>query len=258
MYSEKDTSMGGVEKAFLTTHWSMIEDEGAHDDDRQVAFVELLLKRYWKPVYCYLRRRGFRNEEAKDLTQGFFQEVVLARNLIDKADRTKGRFRTFLLTALDRYVINVYHAQTAKRHIPPAKLVSMSIGDVAELPEVVTTLTAEDSFTYVWVSALLEEVLAALKAEYEQADRQLHWQVFYDRTLCPIMEGGAAPSLEAVCRKHGLTDTVKASNMIVTVKRRFQTLIRQHLRELVMSDEEAEEELQEIKRFLPKVAQDER
>ena len=75
--------MGGVEKVFLTTHWSLIEDRGTDtgDDDRRDAFVELLLKRYWKPVYCYLRRRGFQNEEAKDLTQGFFQEVVLGRNL---------------------------------------------------------------------------------------------------------------------------------------------------------------------------------
>ncbi len=70
------------------------------------------------------------------------------------------------------------------------------------------------------------------------------------------MEGSDAPTLETVCKKHGISDTVKASNMIVTVKRRFQALLRQHLRRSVMSDKEAEEELKEIRRFLPKVAQD--
>jgi hypothetical protein len=70
------------------------------------------------------------------------------------------------------------------------------------------------------------------------------------------MEGSEAPSLDAVCRKYGVSNPAKASNMIVTVKRRFQTLLRQHLRGTVMSDREGEAELQEIRRFLPKMAQD--
>ncbi len=255
MHNNGYTDMGGVGEVFLTTHWSLIEDTGSSTGDKNAALIELLLKKYWKPVYCYLRRRGCRNEEAKDLTQGFFQEVVLGRKLIDKADRTKGRFRSFLLTALNRYLINIHYKQAAKRHIPQTKITSMNIGDMSELPQAVTSLTPEDSFTYAWVSALLEQVLTEVKAECEKADKTLHWQIFRDRALRPIMEGSAAPSLETVCRKYGLSDTVKASNMIVTVKRRFQTLMRQHLRDSVMSDKEAEDELKEIRRFLPKVAQ---
>jgi len=250
------TDMGGVGEVFLTTHWSLIEDMGGSDDDKNSALIELVLKKYWKPVYCYLRRRGYENEEAKDLTQGFFQEVVLGRKLIDKAERTKGRFRSFLLTALNRYLINIHHEQAAKRHVPKAKLVAMDISDMSDLPQAVTALTAEDSFTYAWVSALLEQVLKEVKAECEKADKSLHWQIFRDRALRPIMEGVDTPTLESVCQKHGVSDTVKASNMIVTVKRRFQTLLKQHLRQSVMSDKEAEEELKEIRRFLPKVAQD--
>jgi DNA-directed RNA polymerase specialized sigma24 family protein len=248
--------MGGVEKAFLTTHWSLIEKAATAEADKNAALTDLLLTRYWKPVYCYLRRRGYNNEDAKDLTQGFFQEVILGRNLINKADQTKGRFRTFLLTALNRYLINVFHEQTAKRRIPQSKLHSMSLVDIAEMPQAVTRLTPEDSFTYVWVSALLEDVLALLKKECEQSSQQLHWQCFHDHTLRPIMDGGAAPTLETLCKTYGISDTTKVSNMILTVRRRLQTLIRQHLRALVMSDEEAEEELREIRQFLPKVMQD--
>ena len=112
------TDIGGVGKVFLTTHWSLIEGIGAGDDDKNSALIELLLKKYWKPVYCYLRRRGYGNEEAKDLTQGFFQEVVLGRKLIDKADRTRGRFRSFLLTALNRFLINIHQKEASKRYIP--------------------------------------------------------------------------------------------------------------------------------------------
>ena len=121
MNYDEMTDMGGVGEAFLTTHWSIIENVGASDDDKNRALIELLLKKYWKPVYCYLRRRGYGNEEAKDLTQGFFHEIVLGRKLIEKAERAKGRFRSFLLIALNRYLINIRHEQDAKRFIPKTK-----------------------------------------------------------------------------------------------------------------------------------------
>ena len=89
--------MGGETETFLTTHWSLIEDvQSRGDKDR--ALIGLLLGKYWKPVYCYLRRKGYDNEQAKDLTQDFFHEVVLSRDLVRRADQSKGRFRSFLLT----------------------------------------------------------------------------------------------------------------------------------------------------------------
>jgi RNA polymerase sigma-70 factor (ECF subfamily) len=256
MHSDDYTDMGGVGKVFLTTHWSLIEKAGVSNCDKNRALIELLIKKYWKPVYCYLHRRGYQNEEAKDLTQGFFQEVVLGRKLIDKADRTKGRFRSFLLTALNHYLINIHNKEAAKKHIPREKLLSMEIADISILPQAISTLTPEDSFTYAWVSSMLEQVLADVKEECEKDGKIIHWQVFCDRILLPIMKASEAPALEAICDKYGIADTAKASNMIVTVKRRFQTLLQQHIRSSVMSEREADEELKEIRRFLPKVAQD--
>jgi RNA polymerase sigma-70 factor (ECF subfamily) len=153
------TDMGGVGEAFLTTHWSLIENIGATDNDKNRALIELLLKKYWKPVYCYPRQRGYSNEEAKDLTQGFFHEVVLNQNLIQKADQARGRFRSFLLLALDRYPLKVKRDQTAQKRTPKGMLVSLDTEAMTELPRGVTTLTPEDPFTYVWVSGLLEQVL---------------------------------------------------------------------------------------------------
>jgi RNA polymerase sigma-70 factor (ECF subfamily) len=250
------TDMGGVGQAFLTTHWSLIEGLQASEDDRNRALVDLLLARYWKPVYCYLRRRGHPNEEAKDLTQGFFYEVVLGRNLIQKADQTKGRFRSFLLTALNRYVINVQQEQAARKRRPGGGFVPMDLAEMTDVPHAMTTLTPEDAFTYAWVSALLEQVLQDVQSGCEEEGKGVHWQVFHDRVLRPVMEGGEAPPLESLCREHDIPDAAQASNMIVTVKRRFQTALAQRLRDSVMSDEEAEAEFQEIKRFLPRLAQD--
>ena len=75
-------------------------------------------------MYCYLRRKNYDNERAKDLTQGFFHEVVLNRALIERADQAKGRFRSFLLHALNEYLIDEQRKETAQKRIPKDKLVS--------------------------------------------------------------------------------------------------------------------------------------
>ncbi|MBN2314062.1 MAG: hypothetical protein JXM79_09040, partial [Sedimentisphaerales bacterium] len=93
------TNMGGARQTFLKTHWSLLEGIQKRGD-KERALIGLLLERYWKPVYCYLRRKGYDNEQAKDLTQGFFHDVVLDRDLIDRADPSKGSFRSLLLHAL--------------------------------------------------------------------------------------------------------------------------------------------------------------
>ncbi|UCD49458.1 MAG: sigma-70 family RNA polymerase sigma factor [Phycisphaerales bacterium] len=253
--SDNDTDMGGVGREFMTTHWSMIEKAADAENDRDQLLIDLLIERYWKPVYCYLRRKGCGNEEAKDITQGFFHEVVLGRHLIEKADPDKGRFRSLLLNALNFYLIDVYHKESAKRRIPKSKLKSMDDLEWANVAETVTTLTPEDAFTYSWVSTLLEHVIDEVDRYCDRTGKSVHWKVFYERTLSPIMENTAAPGLESVCKTYHLSSTQQASNMIATVKRRFQTVLRQYLRDTVTSDEEAEAELNEIRRFLPHMSE---
>jgi len=250
------TDMGGVGEAFLTTHWSIIENVSSSDDDKNRALIGLLLDRYWKPVYCYLRRKGHDNEQAKDLTQGFFHEVVLGRGLIQKADQSKGRFRSFVLIALNRYLITARTGQAAQKRIPKSKLVPLDVVDAPELRQAAPELTPEDSFNYAWVSALLEQVLAEVEAKCHEDGKTVHWHVFHDRVLDPIMDRTEPPSMKEICRKYAVESEAKASNMMVTVKRRFQTALRNHLRSLVVSEEQVDEELAEVMRFLPKVAQD--
>lgn len=257
MGSRDLTDMGGVRESFLTTHWSLIEKVNSTDPrDKDQALIEQLIKQYWKPVYCYIRRRGHDNEEAKDLVQGFFQEVVLGHDLIQKADRGKGRFRAFLLFALNRYLATVHHMEEAEKRIPRSKMVSLDFADASEFAEITSDLTPEESFDYAWVSNLLERVLDDVQKYCCEDGKAVHWQIFRDRVLTPIMSDTAALSMDDICHKYGIPDVVKASNMIVTVKRRFQSVLRQWLRNSVTCDEEVEEELAEIMRFLPKIAQD--
>jgi len=256
MKGDDYTSMGGTGEAFLTTHWSAIEDAVSEDEDKNQALIGLLLKRYWKPVYCYLRRQGYDNEQAKDLTQGFFHEVVLGRGLVEKADQSKGRFRSFLLIALNRYLIDVKNEEVARKRIPKDKLVPLDKVEPLELPQSVAQSAPEDSFNYAWVSSLLEQVLQEVEAKCHEDGKTVYWHVFRDRVLQPIMDGTEPPSLKEICDKYGIQDDAKASNIIVTVKRRFQAALRKQLRDSVVSDEQVNGELEQLRRFFPKMAQD--
>jgi DNA-directed RNA polymerase specialized sigma24 family protein len=246
--------MGGAGEVFLTTHWSLIEDIKSKDD-KDEALMNLLLKRYWKPVYCYLRQKRYDNEQAKDLTQGFFYEVVLNRNLVQRADECKGRFRSFLLHALNQYIINIKTAEAAAKRIPLEKLVQIEMIDPAELPLAVSNLNAEYAFNYAWLSALLDEILSEVEAKCRQDGMETHWNIFHDRVVQSILENVDPPSLVEICKKYGIEDEKKASNMNITVKRRFQAALKDYIRDTVMSESQINEELEEIMCFFPKKAQ---
>jgi len=254
MVYHDQTSMGGTGGVFLTTHWSLIE-ESKSDDERSRALIGLLLERYWKPVYFYLRRKGLNNEEAKDLTQGFFHEIILNRDLIQRADQSKGRFRSFLLHALEQYLIDARHKQTAQKRIPKDKLVSLDIVEEPVFPHVHPDMTAEESYNYGWMSALLDRVLSDVEARCHEQDMSIHWNIFNDRIVQPILKQQTSPSLEDICEKYGISDRKKASNMTITVKRCFQAVLQEHVRNTVISDDQTREELQEIMQFFPKSAQ---
>jgi RNA polymerase sigma-70 factor (ECF subfamily) len=253
---DKDyTDVGGTGRAFLTTHWSVIEAAGSGDEDGDRALIGLLLNQYWRPVYCYLRRRGYPNEQAKDLTQGFFHEVVLHKRLVEKADPAKGRFRSLLLITLNRYISDARDAQTARKRIPREKLVSLDFVTSSDFGASLATAGPEDCFNTAWISVLLEQALEQVEAQCHEDGKTAHWYVFRDRVLQPIMNRGEPPSLKAICATYGIDSETIASNMIVTVKRRLQKVMRECLRRSVTSDELVDGELEELRRFFPKIAQ---
>lgn len=249
------TDMGGVGEVFLTTHWSLLENiQSDNDEDR--ALIGLLLERYWKPVYCYLRHKGYSNEEAKDLTQGFLHEVVLNRKLVQRADQSKGRFRTFLLHALDQYLLNEKRRQTTRKRIPKGKLVALDIVSPPALPEAVSRLNPEDSYNYAWTASMLDQVFSEVEERCLEDDLEAHWRVFQDKVVQPILGDTSPPSFADICEKYGIEDEKKASNMITTVKRRLQKALKEYLRNTATSDDEIHKEFAEIVQFFSKSAQD--
>ena len=248
------TEIGGPGGTFLTTHWSLIEDvKKQPNQDR--ALAGLLLERYWKPVYCYLRQKRYDNEKAKDLTQGFFHEIVLNLDLIRRADQSIGRFRSFLLFALNQYLMNQERMENAQKRTPRGKMVSLDTVECPVLPQGVVESGPEDSYNYAWVSALLDQVLAEVRHKCREQGMETHWRVFSERVVEPMLNSSTPPSLADICAKYDIESEKKASNMIITIKRRFQSTLRRYIRGTVASEKEMTGEMKEIMQFFPKRAQ---
>jgi len=240
--------MGGENRMFPATRWSEIINLRISDEARKKMIIDELLRRYWKPIYCYLRSKGLDNETAKDTTQGFFQEVVLGRELIQKADQTKGRFRTILLTAIDRYFIDLHRYEVTRKRSPTGQRFQQNDVDLSSIPAIPSDSTPEESFHFAWISDLLDRVLCEVKDEFFSNNQKIHWQVFDDRILKPIIKSSSSPSLKDMCAKYGIDSTKRASNMIITVKRRLQKSLERCLRQLAHSDSQVKQEILEMLR----------
>ena len=255
MRPKDKTDMGGERETFLTTHWSLIEDVQSQND-KDHALIGLLLDKYWKPVYCYLRRKGYDNEQAKDLTQGFFHEVVLSRELVRRADQSKGRFRSFLLHALNQYLIDEKRREASHKRIPKNKLVPLDFTNPPVLPHAISKQAPEECFNYAWKSTLLDQSLSQVQDQCSEQGMETHWHVFREKVVKPILEDAEPLSLKEICAKYNIENEAKASNMIVTVKRHFQAALKKNVRNTVTSEDQIDEELREILKFFPKNAQD--
>jgi len=248
-----ETAMGGAKGSFETTRWTQIQKAKILDQERRQASVNNLLQRYWKPVYCCVIRKGYSNEDAKDITQNFFCEIVLGRDLIQQADQAKGRFRTFLLTALNRYVTSLYRKETAQKRRPLEGLVqlehleasSMQLGDSSEL-------CPEQAFHYTWATTLLDEVIAEVKNQCFSKGEATYWEVFRATVLAPNLYNTKAPFMAELCAKYSIESEKKASNMAQTVKKRWRKAFWNHVRRHVGSDSEVEDEIRDLIEILSK------
>jgi len=220
-----NTTLGGTYGGFLTTQWTEIQQMAHQDEQQRKLMLEFLIQRYWKPVYCYLRREGYTNDQAKDLTQGFFCDIVMDSKLLQRADKRKGRFRSFLLTALKCYLTDQHRRQSAQRRAPRGSVFSLDDPDIRELPSAARDLAPSEVFDYVWATQILDEALAEAKRLCEETEKEVHWRLFQERVLDPIVNNQPAPALAELCLRHKVMDERTASNMIITVKRCFRRVL---------------------------------
>jgi len=231
---------------FQNTQWTLLLQAKTENLENRRKIEGAVLGQYWMPVYSYLRRKGHSGQEAEDLTQGFFAEKVLDRDLLEKADREKGKFRTFLLTALDRYVSNEIRRRKAKKRMPQGGVVQLENLEAWQEPEAGSFESPDAAFSYVWASRLLDDALKSVKATYYESDREKYWEVFNRVVIGPTLENTSPPSMQQLCDELGIQDTQTASNMNTTVKRCFRNTVRMRIRQFVENDGDIDPEIQDL------------
>ena len=128
----------------------------------------------------------------------------------------------------------------------------MDDAKLSDMPIANLKLCPDQVFHYAWATNLLDQVFAMVKKEYYTTGRAEYWEVFQATVVAPILDNTEAPSLTDLCEKYGIESEKKASNMTITVKRRFSTALKHHLRQFVDFDSEVEDELRALIEILSK------
>ena len=226
---------------FRTTHWSVVLHAGDVLSLQRGRALELLCRAYWFPLYAFVRRRGHGEEEAKDLTQGFF-ERLLEKNYLADADRGRGRFRTFLLAALKHFLANEWDKANARKRGGGRVVLSFEEADAEGryLGEPLDELTPEKIFERRWAEAVLEKVFNRLRAEFDGAGATGRFEA-----VKPFLIGGGDGAYVEAAAQLGITES-GARSVVHRLRRRFRELMRLEIAETVSRPEEVEEEIRHL------------
>lgn len=200
--------------------------------------LEKLCRAYWYPLYAFVRRLGHDSHDAQDLVQSFFA-ICLEKNYLGGADRNRGRFRTFLLVALKRFLANAYDKAVAQKR-GGAQLHIALDGLTAEQRyalEPADHLSPEKLFERGWALALLEQVLDRLESEQRAAGRGA---VFEQLKEFLTSQGRGTPYAELAARLESTEAGVKVA--IHRLRRRYRELLEEEIAHTVSSPEEIQEE----------------
>ena len=226
---------------FATTHWSLVL-EARGDSPQSQAALEELCRRYWYPIYAFLRRRGSSPENASDLTQGFFA-TLLEKEYLDAADRERGRFRTFLLTAVSRFASKQHEKDHAQKRGGAKKLLSLDLveGENRYQHEPADDWTPEKIFARRWALTVLDAALARLRTDHEESGRM----ALFEALKVYLTGDSGAPPLAETARRLSMTEgAVKVA--VHRLRERYRQALREEIGQTVAEPADVEDELKAL------------
>ncbi len=228
------SSSGG----FPSTHWSVVLAAGDPAAPHACEALAELCRKYWYPLYFYVRKQGHKPEDAQDLTQEFFARF-LERQYVALADPQRGRFRSFLLACLKHFLINEWKRTGAARLAGGHDLVCVTVeAEERYRAEPVDDLTPERAYEQRWALALLEQVLTRLGQEYAAAGKQAQFEALRGSLWGRHHEVSYAD----IASRLDLTEiAIKAA--VRRLRRRYRETLRSEIAQTVMTPEEVEDEV---------------
>ena len=246
MTNNPGTLQGGG-APFQTTHWSVVVQSMQSQPPAQAQqALGDFCQAYWPPLYTFVRRRGHSPSDAQDLVQGFFAHV-LAEDTLRRAEREKGRLRTFLLGAFQRYLSHEHErAHTLKRG-GGQQIVSMddySVGVEADL-FAASGLNEVSSYDRAWVNTLVDRAWERLQGEFSAEGKA---QVLGE--IKPFLLGGSElPSQEEVAGRLQMPFATLRT-VLRRSRQRYRDMLREEVARTLTDPAQVDEELRYLYQLL--------
>ncbi len=233
---------------FQTTEWTILQELKCSNESRQRSAAEHLAKRYWPPVFAWLRQKGLPADKAAETTQGFFEDVVLARRLFERADMTKGRLRDWLKTSLKNYLTDCHRSE--RRQLERFQYES----DVLELEERFQTRNAcvspDEAFDKRWALSILEQAIEECERHFGEKNHPEYWSAFNLWVLQPALYGNLSMPRDEIAQQLGFSDEGHVSVAVHTVKQRLKAVIEQTVARTVSDPADSRAEYESIQAML--------
>lgn len=228
--------------AFVTTQWSRVINAGRQTSPEAADDLASLCRDYWYPLFAHVRRHGHGPEDAQDLTQAFFEQL-LQKSWLRDVDPLRGRFRTFLLTALNHFLANAWDkAQAQKRggryeHLP----FDTQSAETQFQQEPQSQVTPETDFNRRWAIALLDRVLRCLREDYTAEGKGRLFELLKD-----TLEGGRSETPQAqLAAQVGLSEGATRV-AIHRLRQRYREILQVEISRTVNSADDVETELRDL------------
>jgi RNA polymerase sigma-70 factor (ECF subfamily) len=229
--------------AFPTTQWPVVLHVGAESESKVRAALETLCRQYWYPLYAFVRRNGRPHHEAEDCTQEFLARL-LANAGMAHARPERGRFRTFLLTALRNFLTNEWHRAQAEKRGGGQTVISLDLEKAEERfthEPADTDLTPEQAYDRSWALGLIDATIAELRAEYQKGGRGAQFAALVPLVWGnPTTESLAEPAARLGMNTHAFTVALHR------LRRRLGERLRAVVAETVADPREVDGELRHL------------
>lgn len=236
------TTVPKPSEEFASTHWSVVLNVVRNDSDLALGLEALnqLCQTYWRPLYVYLRRRGYSSQDAEDLTQQFLADL-LRRNGLSTVDPTKGKFRSFLIASLKNFLNRERTRATAQKRGGGVLSISLDDSQLEEHCLLKSDLnrTPEEAYEYQWALTVLEQVRSRLAGEYTALGKRTWF-----RYLAEFLPGNEPErSQQEIADLLGATASAVKSE-VYRLRQRFGQYLRVEIAGTVESGEDIDREIE--------------
>lgn len=247
LYCNSCMSVETRQNRFPSTHWSQVRLAARTGDvQARCKFLDELLRRYSPPLKAHLAARyQLAPEHTDDLFQAFLEQRIVMKELLSKADRARGRLRTFLLNALDNFVLNELRNERAKKRNPAGGRVSLSELPEASEPSVAAPNHA--SLDAAWARAVMAEAVRRARDECAREGRHAVWGVLEGRILRPALADEPPRSYDELAAMLGFDEPAQVYKALVTAKNLFHRVLRSVIAEYAADEKDVERELDDWK-----------